>query len=55
MSHTFAGPQRLGNILVEKGILSLEKLHEALEVQKRAGGGKLLGEILALRPKTSGG
>jgi type IV pilus assembly protein PilB len=46
MTHAFQPPQRLGNILVEKGILSLEKLQEALELQKRSGGTKLLGEIL---------
>jgi type IV pilus assembly protein PilB len=46
MTHVFQPPQRLGNILVEKGILSLEKLQEALELQKRSGGTKLLGEIL---------
>jgi type IV pilus assembly protein PilB len=46
MTHVFQPPQRLGNILVEKGILSLEKLQEALDLQKRSGGTKLLGEIL---------
>lgn len=42
-------PQRLGNILIEKGLLTLERLQEALELQKRAGGSKLLGEILIER------
>jgi type IV pilus assembly protein PilB len=42
-------PPRLGNILVEKGILTIEKLQEALELQKRSGGAKLLGEILVER------
>jgi type IV pilus assembly protein PilB len=49
MSLSPTGPQRLGNILVEKGILSIERLQEALDLQKRAGGGKLLGEILVER------
>ncbi len=42
-------PPRLGNILVEKGILTLEKLQEALDLQKRSAGTKLLGEILVER------
>lgn len=42
-------PPRLGNILVEKGILSLERLQEALDLQKRSNGTKLLGEILIER------
>lgn len=42
-------PPRLGNILVEKGILALEKLQEALDLQKRSNGTKLLGEILIER------
>ncbi|MFH1368260.1 MAG: ATPase, T2SS/T4P/T4SS family [Elusimicrobiota bacterium] len=37
--------KRLGDILVEVGIISTDQLHSALEIQKR-GGGKL-GEILA--------
>src|SRR3954464_6460836 len=40
------GPQRLGNLLVERGFCSLEQLQSALEFQKKQGGGKLLGEIL---------
>lgn len=43
------GTPRLGNILVEKGILSLERLQEALDLQKRSNGSKLLGEILIER------
>ncbi|WP_425614849.1 GspE/PulE family protein [Anatilimnocola sp. NA78] len=46
MVTTVHAPQRLGNILIEKGILSLEKLQQALEYQKQSGGSKLLGEIL---------
>jgi type IV pilus assembly protein PilB len=46
MSHSIQPPQRLGNILIEKGVLTLERLQEALELQKRTGGSKLLGEIL---------
>jgi type IV pilus assembly protein PilB len=42
-------PPRLGNILVEKGLLTLEKLQEALDLQKRSAGTKLLGEILVER------
>ena len=42
-------PPRLGNILVEKGILTLERLQEALDLQKRSNGTKLLGEILIER------
>jgi type IV pilus assembly protein PilB len=48
MSNT-THPPRLGNILLEKGILTLEKLQEALELQKRSNGNKLLGEILIER------
>jgi type IV pilus assembly protein PilB len=44
MSTTAATP-RLGNILVERGYISLEQLQAALEKQKQ-GKGRLLGEIL---------
>jgi type IV pilus assembly protein PilB len=40
------GPLRLGNILVERGYVSVDQLQSALEHQKKQGGGKLLGEIL---------
>lgn len=43
---TQRGPQRLGNILVERGYVTLEQLQSALDHQKKQGGGKLLGEIL---------
>jgi len=38
--------QRLGNVLIEKGYLTLEQLEEALALQKQSGRGRLLGEIL---------
>ncbi|MGI8979009.1 MAG: GspE/PulE family protein [Pirellulaceae bacterium] len=40
------GPQRLGNILVERGYVTVDQLQSALEFQKKQGNGKLLGEIL---------
>jgi len=43
---TQKGPLRLGNILVERGYVTLEQIQSALEVQKQKGNGKLLGEIL---------
>lgn len=46
MSAHSAAPQRLGNILLERGYLSLAQLQQALDHQQRAGRGKLLGEIL---------
>lgn len=45
-SYSAAATPRLGNILVEQGFLTLDQLKQALEHQKRAGQGKLLGEIL---------
>ena len=39
-------PKRLGNVLIERGYLTLETLQEALDFQKAHGRGKLLGEIL---------
>src|SRR5689334_15067117 len=38
--------KRLGNLLVERGYLSLEQLQSALAVQQENSKGKLLGEIL---------
>src|SRR5574340_463139 len=46
MAIASSAPRRLGNLLVEKGYLSEEQLHRALERQKQSGRGKLLGEIL---------
>lgn len=43
-THT-AAPPRLGNILIERGYISVEQLQSALEEQRK-GTGKLLGEIL---------
>jgi type IV pilus assembly protein PilB len=40
------GPPRLGNVLIERGYLTLERLQAALDHQKQAGKNKLLGEIL---------
>ena len=48
MSTTPTAPLRLGNILVERGFITLEQLQAAL-AQQREGGGKLLGEILVER------
>ena len=39
------GPQRLGNILVERGYVTVDQLQSALETQKKQPG-KLVGEIL---------
>ncbi|MBN2477619.1 MAG: Flp pilus assembly complex ATPase component TadA [Pirellulales bacterium] len=46
MTLTSLAPQRLGNLLLEKGYLSEDDLHSALERQAQGGRGKLLGEIL---------
>ncbi len=40
------GPPRLGNILVERGYVTVDQLQAALEFQKKQGNGKLVGEIL---------
>jgi type IV pilus assembly protein PilB len=45
MTTQTTAPPRLGNILVERGYISVEQLHAALEEQRK-GTGKLLGEIL---------
>jgi type IV pilus assembly protein PilB len=39
-------PVRIGNVLVERGVLTLEQLQSALDYQKSNGRGKLLGEII---------
>jgi type IV pilus assembly protein PilB len=47
MNQPVSAPPRLGNILIERGFLTVERLQSALEHQKLAGGrSKLLGEIL---------
>jgi type IV pilus assembly protein PilB len=43
-----SAPPRLGNVLIERGYVSVEQLNTAL-AEQRTGGGKLLGEILAER------
>jgi type IV pilus assembly protein PilB len=40
------GPPRLGNILVERGYVTVDQLQAALEFQHKQGNGKLVGEIL---------
>jgi type IV pilus assembly protein PilB len=44
MSHSTPAP-RLGNVLIERGYLTVEQLNACL-AEQRAGGGRLLGEIL---------
>lgn len=46
MSISILVPQRLGSLLVEKGYITPDGLHAALEKQKQEGKGKLLGELL---------
>src|SRR5262245_5424866 len=46
-THTSA-PPRLGNVLIERGYITVEQLNSCL-AEQRAGGGKLLGEILIER------
>jgi type IV pilus assembly protein PilB len=41
-----AAPPRLGNILVERGVLSLDQLRTALAHQSQSGKNRLLGEIV---------
>jgi type IV pilus assembly protein PilB len=41
-----SAPPRLGNVLIERGFVTLEQLESALAHQKQNGQGKLLGEIL---------
>src|SRR5437762_8647028 len=45
MSTHSTAPPRLGNVLIERGYVTVEQLNAAL-TEQRAGGGKLLGEIL---------
>src|SRR6478752_4714016 len=47
MSHSTASP-RLGNVLIERGYITVEQLNACL-AEQRTGGGKLLGEILVDR------
>jgi len=46
MATITSSPRRLGDLLVEKGYLSEDKLESALERQREGGRNKLLGEIL---------
>lgn len=46
MSTTQSAPPRVGNILVERGFLTLEQLQSALAHQAQIGKSKLLGEIV---------
>jgi type IV pilus assembly protein PilB len=46
MSTVQKAPQRLGNVLIERGYLRLEQLEEALQRQHQGDKGRLLGEIL---------
>src|SRR5687767_167730 len=46
MTMALAAPPRLGNLLVERGFLTLEQLQSALSHQGQAGKSKLLGEIV---------
>jgi type IV pilus assembly protein PilB len=46
MTTRSAAPARLGNVLVERGFLTVEQLDQALAHQKATGKTKLLGEIL---------
>jgi type IV pilus assembly protein PilB len=46
MSMPHAAPARLGNLLIERGYLSIDSLQEALERQRSSDGQKLLGELL---------
>jgi type IV pilus assembly protein PilB len=48
MSSHSTAPPRLGNVLIERGYITVEQLNAAL-AEQRAGGGKLLGEILIER------
>jgi type IV pilus assembly protein PilB len=45
MPHSLSAPPRLGNVLVERGYLTVEQLAAALDAQ-RGSAGRLLGEIL---------
>jgi type IV pilus assembly protein PilB len=46
MSSLQAAPARLGNLLIERGYVTLDALNRALEMQRTERGFKLLGEIL---------
>ena len=46
MTTQASNTQKLGNVLIERGYLSVEQLESALAHQKESSGNKLLGEIL---------
>jgi type IV pilus assembly protein PilB len=46
MNQPLAAPPRLGNILIERGYLTMEQLQSALEQQRSSGRSRLLGEIV---------
>jgi type IV pilus assembly protein PilB len=46
--HRSSAPPRLGNVLIERGYVTVEQLNNSL-TEQRAGGTKLLGEILVER------
>ena len=46
MNQPVAAPPRLGNILIERGYLTVQQLQDALEQQKVSGRNRLLGEIV---------
>ncbi|MBM3999720.1 MAG: type II/IV secretion system protein [Planctomycetes bacterium] len=46
MQFPIAAPPRLGNTLIERGVITAAQLQSALDHQKQNGRGKLLGEIL---------
>jgi type IV pilus assembly protein PilB len=46
MSTAVLAPRRLGSLLIEKGYITPDGLHAALENQKQEGKGKMLGEVL---------
>jgi type IV pilus assembly protein PilB len=46
MSTAVLTPRRLGSLLIQKGYITPDGLHAALENQKQEGKGKLLGELL---------
>ncbi len=48
MNNHSPAPPRLGNVLIERGYVTVEQLNSCL-TEQRAGGGKLLGEILIER------
>jgi len=45
-SNTAAAPPRIGDLLVEKGLITVEQIDQALAYQKSRGHKKLLGEVL---------